>query len=318
MIFDMSKDKDFGAILQDVDLAKGLLKDAWVKYKGEDWYPVIIKDRQSGIRGFEVNFSGKWGKNDKVGRKKLCFEELVVGLADGAIPSFAAIRCKRLEDTQRNGRDVCELKLSTRLNGLIARLRTNNSRALPTLNSTGSLIEISGDQRLARSELNGSSGADSLDHSDLPEPDNADAIFDASSPSSGYESDPVIRKAVEQHAVEKALSFYMSCGYSVTPKGKPYDILCEKLGEIIHVEVKGSRFPLSSINVTTNEIKDARNIGWRTDLFLVENIVLENIEQDSYRASGGCCRLARNWLPDDKDMTPTQYRYKLPNIPDLE
>lgn len=127
----------------------------------------------------------------------------------------------------------------------------------------------------------------------------------------GYESDPKIRKDVEQHAVKRACSFYEKRGYSVIEKGKPYDLLCEKPGEVIHVEVKGSRSTLDAILVTTNEIKDARNIGWRSDLFLVDNIVLESTDS-------GRCRLKSNWVPEDNDLTPMQYRYKFPPILDME
>lgn len=62
----------------------------------------------------------------------------------------------------------------------------------------------------------------------------------------------------------------------------------------------------------------ARNADWRSDLFLVERIALEPDGQDGHRASGGRCRLARNWIPEEQDLTPIQYRYKLPPISDAE
>ena len=46
-------------------------------------------------------------------------------------------------------------------------------------------------------------------------------------------------------------------------------------------------------------------------VFLVDNIVLES--DDS-----GHCRRIPSWVPEDKDLTPLQYRYKLPPIPDAE
>ena len=134
----------------------------------------------------------------------------------------------------------------------------------------------------------------------------------------GYESDPEVRRVVELQAVAKACAFYKERGYSVTEKGKPFDLLCQRSGEVIHVEVKGSRCMLDAIIVTTNEVKDARNVDWQSDLFLVDGIVLESDGEGSYRASGGRCRLATRWLPEDKDLTPTQYRYKLPPIPEAE
>ena len=136
-------------------------------------------------------------------------------------------------------------------------------------------------------------------------------LNDSEQAGTGYERDPEIKKAVEDHAVRIATSFYKRRGYSVAEKGKPYDLLCTKSGEVIHVEVKGSRSSLDAIIVTTNEVTDARDVGWRSDLFLVDNIVLES--DDS-----GHCRRIPSWVPEDKDLTPLQYRYKLPPIPDAE
>ena len=134
----------------------------------------------------------------------------------------------------------------------------------------------------------------------------------------GYEPDPKIRRVVELHAVAEASAFYKKSGYLVTEKGKPYDLLCEKSGEVIHVEVKGSRNALEAIIMTTNEVGDARNANWRSDLFLVDSIVLELNDDGVYGASGGRCRHANNWVPLEGNLTPTQYRYKLPPIPDAE
>lgn len=134
----------------------------------------------------------------------------------------------------------------------------------------------------------------------------------------GYEPDPKIRRIVEQHAVAKARIFYEMRGYSVIEKGKPYDLLCEKLGEVIHVEVKGSRNVLDAIIVTTNEVGDARNSDWKSDLFLVDSIVLEPDDALGYKPSGGRSRRAEAWSPEDEHLTPIQFRYKLPPVPDAE
>lgn len=153
MIYGMSQDKYFRAISQGVVLGDGLLKDAWVQYKGEKWYPVIIKDQQSGLSGFEVNFSGKRGKNKEVGREKLILEDLLVKLADGSIPISATIRCKRIGDIQRNARDISHLALSTRLNELVVWLRTNKSGVLSSADLSDSSIEGLGDRRSTEAEL---------------------------------------------------------------------------------------------------------------------------------------------------------------------
>ena len=104
---------------------------------------------------------------------------------------------------------------------------------------------------------------------ELPSPVTANLVLpidDDKLTGTGYERDSRIRKAVELYAVAKAREFYeKDHGYSVTPKGKPYDLLCEKPDEILHVEVKGSRYALDAIIVTINEVEDARNPDWNSD-----------------------------------------------------
>ena len=134
MAYDFSQDSDFHAISQRLALHDGLLKDAWVTYKGETWHPVIVKDRQSGIRGFEINVSGKWGPNNEVGRKKLGLSDFLAKLADGSMPTSATIRCKRpgSSNPHRNARDLSDLALSKQLGELIARLRSKRYSPAPS------------------------------------------------------------------------------------------------------------------------------------------------------------------------------------------
>lgn len=127
MTFDMTQDKVFNEIARDLDLNKGLLEDAWVHYQSEKWYPVIVKAQQTGVRGFEVNPTGKWGKNAVVGRQKISLENFLIRVADGSFPDVAAVRCKSLAKKDRNGRDISNLEMSERLLGLIARYQSKSS-----------------------------------------------------------------------------------------------------------------------------------------------------------------------------------------------
>ena len=111
---------------KEVHESDGLLHDIWFNYDGELWFPVLIRDRRSGKQGFEVNFSGKWGSNDSVGRKKLDLAELVVALAENAIPPSAAIRCKRVGDKQRNGRRFSDVQMSIRFGSIVTNFRDGN------------------------------------------------------------------------------------------------------------------------------------------------------------------------------------------------
>ena len=128
MKFNYDGDPIFNAILKDLDIRNGILMDAWVVYKNEKWHPVIIKDRSSGVSGFEVNYSGKWGTNIDVGRRKLKLEILIDALSSNSIPTGASIRCKRIDDSQLNGRHILDLDFSSRLRDLLTIVHTIDTK----------------------------------------------------------------------------------------------------------------------------------------------------------------------------------------------
>lgn len=134
----------------------------------------------------------------------------------------------------------------------------------------------------------------------------------------GYEPDAEKRRAIEIYAVKRATEFYIERNYEVEAKGKPYDLRCTKGNEELHVEVKGSRSLMSAIIVTRNEVADARDERWRSDLFLVDGIELGDLVDGIYVPAGGRCRRKENWSPNQEDLTEIQFRYTLPPIPDAE
>lgn len=127
--------------------------------------------------------------------------------------------------------------------------------------------------------------------------------------SQGYELSPKRRKAVESHAMKRAAKAYP--GAEDTSKTKSFDLRAHDGTTEVRVEVKGTLGTGEQVILTTNEVKNARSDGWRTDLFIVSGIKLE--ERDGqFIASGGKKRVIRGWKPLDEDLTPTQYRYKVP------
>ena len=71
--------------------------------------------------------------------------------------------------------------------------------------------------------------------------------------SQGFEVDPLKKKAVELHAMEKAGEHYRSNGYVVedTSSNNPYDLVCTKPnGESRRIEVKGTRGLDGEVTVT--------------------------------------------------------------------
>ncbi len=141
--------------------------------------------------------------------------------------------------------------------------------------------------------------------------DNKDADSEDSG-SQGYEQDPEMRSAVELYAESIATKHYVSLGFRVQKFGKPFDLLCEKGGETIHVEVKGSRTKLDTVILTINEVSDAENADWQSDLFVVDQIVVERLG-DELVASGGVARVIQKWIPSQEMLAPSQFRYRLPD-----
>lgn len=105
--------------------------------------------------------------------------------------------------------------------------------------------------------------------------------------SQGYEQDPEMRSAVELCRIYRDSSLRIT-RLSSEKVWKPFDLLCKKEGESIHVEVKGSRSKLDTVILTINEVSDAENAAWQSDLFVVDQIVVERIGQDLVASGGGC------------------------------
>ena len=63
-------------------------------------------------------------------------------------------------------------------------------------------------------------------------------------------------------------------------------------------------------HLTINEVRHAREIS--TDLYVVDHIRLERLDDGTIRTSGGRIRPWPNWAPNDASLSPTRYRYQLP------
>lgn len=130
--------------------------------------------------------------------------------------------------------------------------------------------------------------------------------------SQGYEQDPEMRSVVELHAESIAIRYYESHEYQVEKIGKPFDLRCKKEGELIHVEVKGSRSKLNTVFLTINEVSDAENSAWQSDLFVVDQIVVERVGEKLI-PGGGVARVIQKWVPAKEMLTPSEFRYRLPD-----
>jgi hypothetical protein len=128
--------------------------------------------------------------------------------------------------------------------------------------------------------------------------------------------DPVLRKAIEDHAVAQAVTHYRQLGCTEwTILGKPYDIKLSLNGEERHIEVKGSSLEVATVELTTNEVTHADDYQ-PTDLVVVDGIDWTREEDGTISTSGGQLRIWTDWTPEDENLFARTYAYNLGELPD--
>ncbi|MFD7022113.1 protein NO VEIN domain-containing protein [Promicromonospora sukumoe] len=132
--------------------------------------------------------------------------------------------------------------------------------------------------------------------------------------SQGRLTDPVLRKAIENYAVDAAISHYEAAGATnIEILGKPYDLKLRLEGRERHIEVKGTTADGAvRVVLTIGEVNHARE--WpRTDLFVMDGIQYRQTIAGGYELSAGAARVWKNWQPNDDALHPTEFSYDLPN-----
>lgn len=129
-----------------------------------------------------------------------------------------------------------------------------------------------------------------------------------------HNDDPLLRKRIEEHAVEITVRHLESLGYSCENVGatKPYDLVARlpEEGTELHVEVKGSSGDRLTVGLTDGEVKHAETFE-ETLLSVVDGIEWRRTAGE-IKTSGGRLRLWWQWVPDQDALVPTAYRYLLP------
>jgi hypothetical protein len=76
---------------------------------------------------------------------------------------------------------------------------------------------------------------------------------------SRYQNDPLVRVAVERHAVALAAAHYVAAGFAVEDVGgfAPYDLDVTRATETRHVEVKGLTGSGETVELTAGEVRNA-------------------------------------------------------------
>ncbi|MEV4105705.1 DUF3883 domain-containing protein [Nonomuraea sp. NPDC049649] len=130
-----------------------------------------------------------------------------------------------------------------------------------------------------------------------------------------YVQDARLRQAIEKHAVNRAIKHYEDLGYHVEDVGtrRSYDLHAVMGTTVLHIEVKGSAIAVNSVELTTNEVDNARE--HLTDLVVVDQINLIDNGGEVPDLEGGRVRIWERWQPADEDLRPTRFDYRISKLP---
>ncbi len=95
-------------------------------------------------------------------------------------------------------------------------------------------------------------------------------------------------------------------------KGHPYDLLCVRDHEVLHVEVKGTQTDGAEIFLTAGEVDFAKSHNGQMALFVLHSSRVSE-ENDDYLLSGGEPFVIMPWDVNFGELRPVSFRYSLPN-----
>jgi hypothetical protein len=127
----------------------------------------------------------------------------------------------------------------------------------------------------------------------------------------GFQSNPCIRRAIEEYAMRWAEKRLKQLGYGPvdTHKNKPYDFLCNVAGADLYVEVKGTQDDGRSVSLSPNEVEHARKHKNRA-LFIVHSVKVKG--KKCPVVSDGKERLVDPWdIAKGRTLKPRGYVFTL-------
>lgn len=128
------------------------------------------------------------------------------------------------------------------------------------------------------------------------------------------EASAAMRQAIERWAMECAIEHFHEDGWTVidVSADHPYDLHCARDGDYVCVEVKGTIGVGERVNLTANEVRNAREQHPRTALALVRRIDLD-LTREEPLASGGEMVVHMPWEVEDEALEPNAFYYTPPN-----
>lgn len=130
--------------------------------------------------------------------------------------------------------------------------------------------------------------------------------------SAGFQSNPAIRKKIEEFAMLTARAVLKKKGYgnfSNTAQLKPYDYTCTRGGNSFFVEVKGTQTLGRTVILTRGEVDHVRNSSDPSILVLVHSVIVSG--KKHVHVSGGTIEVRESWTLRPEDLNPIQYLWKV-------
>lgn len=131
---------------------------------------------------------------------------------------------------------------------------------------------------------------------------------EVSSSGVSFAPDAQYRRAVELHAIRRAMDYYSDKGsVEDTSAGSPFDLSISTPSATFTVEVKGTAGNGKSIILTRNEVIHHQEES-HSDLFVVRNIDVKR-DGDGYTCEGGEVQIISPFNPLPDDLEPLSYKY---------
>lgn len=145
-IIELNNDLDFQVINNQLDYKKNPdLEDAYINYNEEEWSPVLIKNRNSGKIGFEINPLGVWGNQEITHKLNLTLVEFLAFYIFGYFPTQSHIRCRVEKLRTRDGRILANIKFEGALKKLILKYQMQKDIVVKV---SSSILLFSEDEKL--------------------------------------------------------------------------------------------------------------------------------------------------------------------------
>jgi hypothetical protein len=125
----------------------------------------------------------------------------------------------------------------------------------------------------------------------------------------GFQSDPRIRKAIEQHAMKEAQKALEKRGFSKfddTSATKPFDFICWRDGKKFFIEVKGTQTSGKTVILTKNEVEHVEKNPGCSILVIVHSVKMT----EKKAATAGTPVVTEKWDLTQGELTATQYVWK--------